>query len=77
MSQLGQKATFPCLWRISALPPKADIGCLRVRALEAAIAMGRASRDGQLIRLQLGSCWSVICFFRASSAFVPAREKPR
>jgi len=21
----GQKATFPCLWRISALPPKADI----------------------------------------------------
>jgi hypothetical protein len=26
-SALGQKATFPCLWRISALLPKADIDC--------------------------------------------------
>jgi hypothetical protein len=24
----GQKATFPCLWRISAILPKADIDCL-------------------------------------------------
>jgi len=54
-----------------------DIGCLRVRALEAAIAMGRTNGDDQSIRSQPWNLLKRVLFFQGQFCFhLGARKAP-